>query len=72
MLLEDFIRHIKRTDDDRYVYKIVFDGDCTFTRRLRRNIKRDRRFLEGYLLTGAVVGVGGLIFVIVFHEKKYQ
>ena len=30
------------------------------------------RFSDGYLLTGAVVGVGVLIFVIVFHEKKHQ
>ena len=30
------------------------------------------RFSDGYLLTGAIVGVGVLIFVIVFHEKKHQ
>ena len=30
------------------------------------------RFSDEFLLTGAVVGVGVLIFVIVFHEKKYQ
>ena len=30
------------------------------------------RFSDGYLLTGAVVGVGVLIFVIVFREKKHH
>ena len=30
------------------------------------------RFSDGYLLTGAVVGVGVLIFFIFFHEKKHQ
>ena len=30
------------------------------------------RFSDGYLVTGAVVGVGVLIFFLFFHEKKHQ